>query len=459
MYQTKTIMNKNNRATLNAIVIALGGFMFGFDIAVISGTTSALETLFQLSKFELGFTVAIALIGTIIGTTIIGKPSDKFGRRKTLQVLALIFTLAAIGSASSLNWIMLLSFRFIQGLIVGGVSVVVPMYIAEISPAKIRGKLVAFNQFNVVTAILAAYLSNYFIAKLISPDAWRIMIAVEAIPSFIFFLLLFKVPASPRWLVLKNKVQEATDVFVHLGFENPKDEVAQIVDSMNEDKSQSSTNLFSKEHSFPVICTILIAMFNQLAGINAIIYYAPRIFEMTGLTANTALLQSIAIGGTNLLFTLLALFLIDKVGRRTLLMIGSVGMIVFLSLISRAFYQASFNGYSVMFYLIGFIAFFAVSQGAVLWVFISEIFPNKVRSKGQALGSFTHWVMAAVVSWTFPIVTNSPAIGGGAIFAFFAFMMFLHFIFAWKVIPETKGKSLEQIQIELTERRNKNANK
>ena len=281
------------------------------------------------------------------------------------------------------------------------------------------------------------------------------MIAVEAVPAFLFFLLLFKVPASPRWLLLKNMPQEAKEVFTHLGFENPDLEVTQIIDSLNEDHTETSTTLFSREHSFPVICTILIAMFNQLAGINAIIYYAPRIFELTGLTANTALLQSIAIGGTNLLFTLLALFLIDRVGRRTLLMVGSIGMIVFLSLISHAFYQSAFNGYSVMVYLIGFIAFFAISQGAVLWVFISEIFPNKIRSKGQALGSFTHWVMAAVVSWTFPIVTNSPAIGAGAIFAFFAFMMALHFVFAWKVIPETKGKSLEQIQNELTEKRNK----
>ena len=302
-------MNTNNRASLNALVIALGGFLFGFDIAVISGTTAALEALFHLSKSELGFTVAIALIGTIIGTTIIGKPSDKFGRRKTLQGMALIFTVAAIGSASSLNWSMLLFFRFIQGLIVGGVSVVVPMYIAEISPAKIRGKLVAFNQFNVVTAILVAYLSNYFIAKLISPDAWRTMIAVEAVPALLFFLLLFKVPASPRWLLLKNMPQEAKEVFTHLGFENPDLEVTQILDSLNEDHTETSTTLFSKEHSFPVICTILIAMFNQLAGINAIIYYAPRIFELTGLTANTALLQSIAIGGTNLLFTRDCIFL------------------------------------------------------------------------------------------------------------------------------------------------------
>ena len=224
---------------------------------------------------------------------------SKFGRRKSLQGLWHLFLrLQPFGSAGSFSWGMLLFFRFIQGLIVGGISVVVPMYIAEISPAKIRGKLVAFNQFNVVTAILVAYLSNYFIAKLISPDAWRAMIAVEALPAFIFFLLLFKVPASPRWLLLKNKTQEAKDVFIHLGFENPDLEVSQITESLNEDHSETSTTLFSKEHSFPVICTILIAMFNQLAGINAIIYYAPRIFELTGLTADTALLQSIAIGGT-----------------------------------------------------------------------------------------------------------------------------------------------------------------
>jgi MFS family permease len=215
---------------------------------------------------------------------------------------------------------------------------------------------------------------------------------------------------------------------------------------------QPDAPLFTGRNAFPITATILIAMFNQLAGINAIIYYAPRIFEMTGLTTDIALLQSVSIGLTNLVFTFIALFLIDRYGRRTLLMVGSVGMVVFLSLIARAFFLNAFDGYSVMFYLIGFIAFFAFSQGAVLWVFISEIFPNNVRAKGQALGSFTHWVMAAAVSWTFPIVTNMPAIGGGYSFAFFAFMMFLHFIFAWKVIPETKGRSLEEIQEDLAKR-------
>ncbi|NVO19937.1 MAG: sugar porter family MFS transporter [Bacteroidetes bacterium] len=444
---------KNNKVTFQAICIAIGGFLFGYDIAVISGTTAALETLFQLSKFELGFTVAIALIGTIIGTTVIGKPADKFGRKNVLQVMAAIFAIAALGSALSMNWPMLLFFRFVQGMVVGGVSVVVPMYIAEISPAKMRGQLVALNQFNVVTAIFSAFLVNYFIAKAIDPSAWRWMISVEIIPALLFLLLLFRVVPSPRLLVIKGKADEAIAVFKKLGFESPEKEVKSIQESISATVTGENVKLFSKANSFPVVTTILIAMFNQLAGINAIIYYAPRIFEMTGLGQNAALLQSISIGGTNLLFTFVALFMIDRYGRRTLLIIGSVGMVVFLSLIARAFFLNSFDGYSVMLYLIGFVAFFAFSQGAVLWVFISEIFPNNVRAKGQALGSFTHWVMAAIVSWSFPIVTNMPAIGGGYSFAFFALMMLLHFFFAWKVIPETKGKSLEDIQAELAARR------
>jgi len=443
---------RKNKTLTQAIIIALGGFLFGYDIAVISGTTAALQDLFLLSNFQLGFTVAIALIGTIIGTLIIGKPADKYGRKKVLQIAALVFAVAALGSALSVSWEMLLAFRFVQGLIVGAVSVVVPMYIAEISPTSSRGKYVALNQFNVVAAIFAAFLVNYFIARSFGPDQWRLMIGVEIIPALTFFFLLARVNPSPRWLVLKNRAAEAIEVFRNLGFENPEKEVSAIQSSMVKADVQPDAPLFTRRNAYPVVATILIAMFNQLAGINAIIYYAPRIFEMTGLAADVALLQSVSIGLTNLVFTFIALFLIDRYGRRTLLMVGSVGMVVFLSLIARAFFLNEFDGYSVMFYLIGFIAFFAFSQGAVLWVFISEIFPNNVRAKGQALGSFTHWVMAAAVSWTFPIVTNMPAIGGGYSFAFFAFMMMLHFIFAWKVIPETKGRSLEEIQEDLANR-------
>ena len=442
-----------SKAFIQSVFIALGGFLFGYDIAMISGTTSSLESLFALSKFQLGFTVAIALVGTIIGTLVIGKPADKYGRKKVLQFSVLIFALAAAGSALSVHWYSFLFFRFTQGLIVGAVSVIVPMYIAEISPAKVRGQYVMLNQFNVVTAILTAYLVNYFIARNIETSAWRYMIGFEIVPSLLFLLLLFKVDPSPRWLVQQSRSIEAIKVFRDLGFESPEKEAEAIRLSLTHDGNGSEASLFTGKHSFSIMATVMIAMFNQLAGINAIIYYAPRIFEMTGLGQDTALLQSISIGLTNLIFTFVALFLIDRFGRRTLLMIGSVGMVIFLSLISRAFFLNIFDGYSVMAYLIGFIAFFALSQGAVLWVFISEIFPNNVRSKGQALGSFTHWVMAAIVSWTFPIVTNMPSIGGGWSFAFFALMMALHFVFVWKVIPETKGRTLEEIQNDISKRR------
>jgi sugar porter (SP) family MFS transporter len=446
-------MRKNNNVLSNALVIALGGFLFGYDIAMISGTTAQLEDVFNLGKFWLGFTVAIALIGTITGTIIIGKPADRYGRRKLLMLLSGLIIITALGSAFSINWWMLLFFRFITGLFLGCISVITPMYIAEISPAAKRGSLVVLNQFNVVTAIFLAYVFNYIITGIIEENSWRWMIGVESIPAATFFLLLFKVPDSPRWLVMKNRLEDARRIFAGFGVTDPDKEVQFIVDSLKQEVKVDQARLFSRENRFPIMAAVLIAAFNQLAGINAIIYYAPRIFEMTGLAENAALLQSISIGLTNLIFTFIALFLIDRYGRRTLLMIGSVGMVFFLGMISRAFFLQSFSGYSIMLYLIGFIAFFAFSQGAVIWVFISEIFPNKVRAKGQALGAFTHWVMAAAISWSFPVFANAPNIGGGPSFAFFAIMMVLHFFFAWKIIPETKGKSLEDIQKELAVRR------
>jgi sugar porter (SP) family MFS transporter len=440
---------KTNNVFYISMIAALGGFLFGYDIAAISGTTASLEEVFGLSKFWLGFTVTVAPIGTIIGTMIIGKPSDKYGRNKMLTMLAILYILSALGSALALNWSMLLVFRFLTGITIGGISVIAPMYIAEISPADKRGRLVVLNQLNVVAAIFLAFLINYLIAGSSLANSWRWMIGVEVIPATIFFFLLFAIPLSPRWLIINNRIDEAREIMNRIGNERTELEIEEVVKSMKEVEGQKNVKLFTKEHRFPIIATILIAFFNQVSGINAIIYYAPRIFEMTGLASDSALLQSIAIGGTNLIFTLLALTVIDKVGRRTLLMAGSVGMVFFLGMIARAFYLESFSGYSVMLYLIGFMAFFAFSQGAVLWVFISEIFPNKVRAKGQALGTFTHWFMAALLALLFPVLANSPAIGGGHSFAFFAIMMTLHFFFAWKVIPETKGKTLEQIQMEL----------
>lgn len=325
-----------------------------------------------------------------------------------------------------------------------------PMYIAEISPAKIRGKMVALQQFNVVTGILIAFLSNYLIAKTGLENSWRWMLGVETLPAVLFFILLFTIPRSPRWLVMHHRIEEAEGVLERIGNPRYKEVVAEIVASIHNGEEAEKEPLFRKKYSLPIITTILIAFFNQMSGINAIMYYAPRIFEMTGLGTDASLLQSVAIGVTNMLFTILALFTIDRFGRKNLLIVGSFGMIFFLAMIARAFYLELFDGYSVMLYLVGFIAFFAYSQGAVIWVFISEIFPNKVRAKGQALGSFTHWFMAAVVSWIFPVAANSEVIGGGHSFAFFAIMMVLHLFFAWKVIPETKGKTLEQIQSEIS---------
>lgn len=448
-------MKQKNKILFNVLSIALGGFLFGYDIAMISGTTSQLETVFHLSEFWLGFTVAIALIGTIAGTMVIGKPADKYGRRRVLQLLSGLFILSALGSALSVSWYMFLFFRLATGFLLGSISVVTPMLIAEISPASKRGSMVVLNQFNVVAAIFLAYLFNYVISGIIVEGSWRWMIGVETIPAMLFFLFLIRVPDSPRWLVMHNRHKEAENVFAGFGIADPSGEIQIIENSLKLEDQTTHAKLFTRENRFPIMAAVLMAAFNQLAGINAIIYYAPRIFQMTGLTENVALMQSISIGLTNLVFTFLAIFLIDRVGRRVLLMVGSVGMIFFLGMISIAFYTQSFGGYTLMFYLIGFIAFFAFSQGAVIWVFISEIFPNKVRAKGQSLGAFTHWILAAVISWTFPVVANAPHLGGGPSFAFFAVMMMLHFLFAWKVIPETKGKSLEEIQKELAVRRNK----
>jgi sugar porter (SP) family MFS transporter len=439
-----------------AIIIALGGFLFGYDIAMMSGTTSQLESIFNLNSLWLGFTIAIAILGTIFGTLIIGKPAEKYGRRRSLIVLSGLFSLAAIGSATSFNWELLLFFRFVTGVLLGCITVVTPMFIAEISPAKKRGQLVLLNQFFVVSAIFLAFVVNYFLAKAFGDSSWRWRIGVEFIPAALFFALLFLVPESPRWLVNQNRNEEALIVFTRIQAENPKGEVAIVQKSVEQELKLGHGKLFVKENRFPVMIAILLAAFNQLAGINAIMIYAPRVFEMAGFATDSALLQSISIGATNLLFTFVALFLIDRFGRRTLLMIGSVGMVFFLGMLSKAFFTNNYSdlgGYGVMIYLMGFIAFFAFSQGAVLWVVISEIFPNKVRSQGQALGSFTHWIFAAALIWGFPVLNN--AVGGGISFGFFALMMVLHFFFAWKILPETKGKSLEEIQVEFTDRRKK----
>jgi MFS transporter, SP family, xylose:H+ symportor len=431
----------------SAIVAALGGLLFGFDTAVISGTTEALQGVFGLDDFWLGFAVASALIGTIVGAFAAGKPAESLGRRRVLFALAALFFVSAVGSALAQSLTTFVFFRFIGGLAVGGASVVSPMYIAEIAPARMRGRLVAVNQLNVVVGILLAFLSNYLIAQLVAGDwAWRGMLGIEAVPAMLFFGLLFFIPESPRWLVKQGRQAEARAVLERVGEGDVEVEMAEIVASLRADAGRAQEGLFQRRYAFPIVLAWTVAMFNQLSGINALMYYAPRIFQMAGAAAGDALLQAVAIGGTNLVFTILALLVIDRFGRRPLLLVGGLGASVCLAVTATAFYTGDFSGNLVLGGLLGFIVFHAIGQGAVIWVFISEIFPNRIRAKGQSLGSFTHWFMAAAISWTFPVVAQAS---GGHAFAFFSAMMLLQVFFAWKIMPETKGLSLEELEVKL----------
>ncbi len=432
-----------------ALIAALGGFLFGFETAVISGAEKTIQQLWSLSSFWQGFTVASSLIGTVLGSIVAGYPAQRYGRKKVLQAIAIMYLLSAIGCAWAPAWILFVLFRFIGGVAVGASSVVGPMYISEISPAHLRGRLAGSFQLNIVTGIFIAYLTNFIFVD-IGENAWRWMLGVMVVPAGLFALLVRTIPESPRWLVLNNRDEEAKAVFART---EEHDTMELIREEHELSKHGTKENLFNGRFNKPIFFAVVLAMFNQLSGINAIIYYAPRIFEMAGFDKANAYLQPVYIGAANLVFTLLAMSLIDKFGRKTLLLIGSVGMIFFLGLTAYSLNSNISGSSSVVIYLIGFIAFFAFSHGAVIWVFISEIFPNSVRSQGGSLGSFTHWIMAAIISWTFPVVASisDGGIHTGVVyaFAFFAIMMLLHLLFVWKFLPETKGKSLEQIQKEL----------
>ena len=428
-----------------SLVIALGGFLFGFDTAVISGAEQSIQKYWNLNTVQHGLTVSIALIGTIIGALLGSLPSDKLGRKKTLYFIAFLYLLSSLGTAFSTNWYSFLFFRLIGGFGVGASSVTAPIYISEISPAERRGKLVGLFQFNVVFGIVISYLSNYLIG-LSGEHSWRLMLGIQAVPSALFFFLLRFIPESPRWLIMKKgKVEEAREIFKIINPDTADKIVAEIESTVKEEKAVLQQDpLFSKRYKTPVMLAILFAVFNQVSGINAIIYYSPRIFEMTGLGASSSLLSTVGLGIINFSFTLLAMNFIDKVGRRTLMLIGSVGLIFTLGMVSYSFYSVNFSGWAVPLFLFIYIAFFAFSQGAVIWVFISEIFPNQVRAKGQTLGSTTHWVMAALIAFSFPYVAEKA--GGGNTFLFFCVMMCVQLLFVWKIMPETKGKSLEQIE-------------
>ena len=430
----------------STVVAALGGLLFGFDTAVIAGVTDALTRTYNLDPNGLGFTVAAALAGTIVGAMLAGYPGDRFGRRDSLRGLAVLYVISALGCAVAWNWYALLFFRFIGGLAIGGSSVLGPMYIAEISPAKWRGRLVGFFQFNVVAGILIAYLSNYIIGAMqFGETEWRWKLGVSALPAAFFLAMLFSIPRSPRWLVSKARPQEARGVLRMMGETDIDTEIADMQATMAQDQTAGAEPLFIRKYRLPIFLAISIGMFNQLSGINAILYYLNDIFAKAGFTKVSADLQSVAIGATNLLFTMLAMSIIDRAGRRKLLLIGSVATAICLAGVAAIFLSGSHENL-LLWCLIGFIGFFGFSQGAVIWVYISEVFPNSVRAKGQSLGSFTHWFMNALISWVFPIVAaRSRAVP----FVFFSAMMVAQFFVVLTLYPETKGVSLEQMQKKL----------
>ncbi len=429
----------------SAIVASLGGLLFGFESAVISGAYEWLKLHFALNETMLGLTVASALIGTIVGSISVGRLADSMGRRGVLIVLAILFFVSALGCALAWDWGSFVTFRFLGGLAIGGASVVSPMYIAELSPAAYRGRLVAITQFNIVVGVLLAYLSNYFIVRLnLGETEVRWMFGVMAAPAAVFFILLWVIPQSPRWLVAKGRVEEARHIFMQCGTDTGSvdQEIKEIQASLDLSHHALEEPFFCAKYRKPILLAVAIAAFNQLSGINALTYYTTHIFQMAGADKASAFLQSVLIGVTNLVFTMAALSVIDRFGRRNLMLVGSVGYIVSLSAAAYSFYTNSGGGMLLVSLLV-FIASHAFGQGAVIWVFLSEIFPNRVRARGQALGSSVHWIMNAAISGSFPYIA---AKSGGNTFAFYAVCMVGQLVWVLMIMPETKGVSLEQIQ-------------
>jgi len=437
---------KSNAYLIRSIIAgALGGLLFGFDTAVIAGTTHALTDVFTLTPGQLGFTVSAALWGTVLGSMFAGIPGEKWGGRETLRITAALYLVSAIGCALSWNWASLVAFRFIGGLGIGASSVVGPVYLAEMAPAKSRGRVVGVFQINIVIGILVAYLSNYLISRAdFGPAEWRWQFGVAAIPATLFMLMLFGTPQSPRWLVTKGRVSEAAKVINELGSPDGKSELQDIVESVRR-PGDAEEPLFSWKYRVPIFLGVAVAFFNQVAGINAILYYLSDIFMAAGFSKVSGNLQAVAVGVMNLIATLFAMTVIDKLGRKTLLLIGSVGMAACLFAVAGVF--ASQQGqHRLIWLLVAYIGFFAISQGAVIWVYISEVFPNRVRAKGQSLGSSTHWVMNAIISAVFPLMA---ARSGSVPFMFFGAMMVMQFFVVLFAFPETKGVTLEQMQHKL----------
>ena len=444
----------------SALVASLGGLIFGFDTAVISGTTEQLKSYFNLSDAYLGWAVGMALLGTILGALTAGKPADRFGRKKVLAVIGILYMVGALGSAFATDIIALEVFRFLGGIGVGAASVCAPIYTAEIAPAKVRGRLVGLVQFNIVLGILLAYLSNTIIRSVVADHTtdWRWMFGVMAVPSAIFLALLFTVPETPRWLMANGREEEGRAIIRRLT--TTEEEATFQIDEINASRHASENApqvpFFTRGHMKVILLAFTIAMFNQMSGINAILYYAPVVMQKAGATADAAFMMSVAVGFMNLVATMAALTVIDKIGRRKLMIVGSIGYLVSLGFLSGLFFyyetvmKGQFSGASSILVLIGllvFIAAHAFGQGSVIWVFISEIFPNRIRGRGQSLGSLTHWVFAWLTSTFFPPIIG--ALGGGVAFAIFAVFMVGQLIWVLRVMPETKGVPLEEMEAKL----------
>jgi sugar porter (SP) family MFS transporter len=440
-------MKLNTYLAKSTIVAALGGLLFGFDTVVISGTTSGLTSTYNLSPFLKGLTVSAALWGTVIGSLLAAIPGDKYGRRDSLRGMAVLYLVSALGCAGAWNWIALVCFRFVCGLAIGGSSVLGPMYIAELAPAGWRGRLVGFFQFNVVLGILLAYLSNYVIGIWqLGATEWRWDLGVTAIPAAFFFAMLFSIPRSPRWLVKKQRTAEALEVLKKTGERNYQQQLQEIAASIDAEHGHADERLFSAKYRLPIFLAVSIAFFNQFSGINAILYYLNDIFAEAGFSKVSSSLQAVFVGLTNLVFTVLAMAVIDKFGRKKLLLIGAVGTAACLAGVAGIF-SSGRRPDLLIWLLIAYIAFFAFSQGAVIWVYISEVFPNRVRAQGQSLGSFTHWIMAALISLGFPQVAKwSKPLP----FVFFTAVTVIQFVVVLLAYPETKGVSLEEIQREMS---------
>jgi MFS transporter, SP family, arabinose:H+ symporter len=439
----------NGRVFFWSLTSALAGFLFGFDTVVVSGAEKTIQTLWGLSPGLHGIAMASALYGTVVGALLGAWPADRFGRKATLLWIGILYFVGAVGSGLAPNVAVFVIARVIGGLGIGISTVVAPMYISEIAPPKHRGLLAGMFQFNIVFGILIAYVSNALLAG-VGENAWRWMLGVAAFPSLVYAAFCFGLPESPRWLLSRKDNREAAlAVLQRIEPKAPKTAIAAEADEITaaaaSEQKTSSGHFWTKRLRKPILLAILIAFFNQMSGINAILYFAPRIFELTGLGARAALLQSIGIGITNLVFTFVGLWLIDRLGRRTLLYIGSFGYIISLGLVAWAFFTSHFLIVPVC--IFAFIASHSIGQGAVIWVFISEIFPNRHRAEGQSLGCGTHWIFAALLTTFFPKMVSAFPIG--YVFSFFAGMMVLQLIWVRTMVPETKGASLEQIQRQL----------